>query len=51
MHEETRDRIMKVLNWGRKVVHIGYIPLILYLGFTRSSPRPNFLRLISPLAA
>ncbi|KAI9331822.1 Tom7-domain-containing protein [Zopfochytrium polystomum] len=51
MHEETRDRIMKVLDFGKRVIHIGFIPFILYLGFTRSVPRPSFLRLISPLAA
>lgn len=75
MHEETRERIMKMVDWGRKAVHIGFIPFILYLGrylkyrvkhkkkahvdlpsfrstgFTRSVPRPNILRLISPLAA
>ncbi|KAI8589278.1 hypothetical protein BDZ88DRAFT_418955 [Geranomyces variabilis] len=51
MHEETCERIMKCLEWGRKAVHIGFIPFILYLGFTRSSPRPSLLRLISPLAS
>ncbi|KAI8849191.1 hypothetical protein BC829DRAFT_392146 [Chytridium lagenaria] len=51
MNEETRDRILKVIDWGRRIVHIGFIPLILYIGFTRSVPRPSLLRLISPLAA
>ncbi|TPX72294.1 hypothetical protein SpCBS45565_g00647 [Spizellomyces sp. 'palustris'] len=51
MQEETRERIMKLFDWGKKAVHIGFIPFILYLGFTRSVPRPNLLRLISPLAA
>ncbi|KAA8563714.1 hypothetical protein EYC84_011733 [Monilinia fructicola] len=28
----------------------GYLPLILYLGYTRSEPRPSIVRLLSPLA-
>ncbi|KAI9105619.1 hypothetical protein DFS34DRAFT_600144 [Phlyctochytrium arcticum] len=51
MHEETRERIMKLVDLGRRAIHIGFIPFILYIGFTRSFPRPNVLRLISPLAA
>ncbi|KAI8657560.1 Hypothetical protein NCS54_01144000 [Fusarium falciforme] len=28
----------------------GYLPLILYLGYTRSEPRPSVIRLLSPLS-
>ncbi|KAF7185333.1 Mitochondrial import receptor subunit tom7, partial [Pseudocercospora fuligena] len=28
----------------------GYLPLIIYLGYTRSNPRPSLIRLFSPLA-
>ncbi|KAJ3037719.1 hypothetical protein HDV00_001368 [Rhizophlyctis rosea] len=51
MQEETRDRIYKLFDWTKKVVHIGFIPFILYIGYTRSVPRPSLLKLISPLAA
>ncbi|KAI9001836.1 hypothetical protein DFJ74DRAFT_455892 [Hyaloraphidium curvatum] len=51
MEEETRDRIMRLFDWGRQIFHVAYIPLILYLGYTRSNPRPSLLRLISPLAS
>ena len=32
MEEETRERIMRLFDWGRSVFHVAYIPLILYLG-------------------
>ncbi|KXS17308.1 hypothetical protein M427DRAFT_54608 [Gonapodya prolifera JEL478] len=51
LEEETRERIMRVFEWGKRAFHVGFIPFILYLGFTQSSPRPSLLRLISPLAA
>ncbi|RAL60917.1 hypothetical protein DID88_010242 [Monilinia fructigena] len=31
-------------------IPVGYLPLILYLGYTRSEPRPSIVRLLSPLA-
>ncbi|KAJ3298492.1 hypothetical protein HDU79_010228 [Rhizoclosmatium sp. JEL0117] len=49
--EETRDRITKFFGFAKKALHVAFIPLVLYIGFTSSSPRPSFLRLISPLAA
>lgn len=30
--EETKERISKILDITREVVHYGYLPLILYLG-------------------
>lgn len=48
--EEVRDRLASLLEIGRITLHYGYIPLILYLGYTRSSPRPELLRLLSPLS-
>ncbi|KAI9216414.1 hypothetical protein BC828DRAFT_393613 [Blastocladiella britannica] len=48
--EETNDRITAVTEFGKNVVYYGYIPLILYLGVTNSSPRPNLLRLFLPMA-
>ncbi|OAP56983.1 hypothetical protein AYL99_09095 [Fonsecaea erecta] len=30
--EETKERIGKILDITREVVHYGYLPLILYLG-------------------
>ncbi|KAI8805564.1 hypothetical protein BJ742DRAFT_820064 [Cladochytrium replicatum] len=51
MKEETRERIYKLFDFTKRVVHIGFIPLIIFLGYTRSVPRPSLIRLISPLSA
>ncbi|KAF8475560.1 TOM7 family-domain-containing protein [Kalaharituber pfeilii] len=50
LSEETKERISRLIDVGRVAVHYGYIPLILYLGYTRSNPKPALIRLISPLA-
>ncbi|THX16669.1 hypothetical protein D6D13_01513 [Aureobasidium pullulans] len=33
-----------------KYAYSGYLPLIIYLGYTRSVPRPSLIKLFSPLA-
>ncbi|KZW04370.1 Tom7-domain-containing protein [Exidia glandulosa HHB12029] len=48
--EETNERIMKLVDLGRTVLHYGWIPLIIYVGYTRSNPQPSLIKLISPLA-
>ncbi|KAF5388346.1 hypothetical protein D9615_000632 [Tricholomella constricta] len=48
--EENKERIAKVVEIGRNVLHYGWIPLIIYVGFTRSNPQPSLIKLISPLA-
>ncbi|EAU84328.1 hypothetical protein CC1G_01324 [Coprinopsis cinerea okayama7 len=48
--EETRERINKVVELSRTVIHYGWIPFIIYVGFTRSNPQPSLIKLISPLA-
>jgi mitochondrial import receptor subunit TOM7 len=50
MNSETRDRFMKVVAFSKKIIHIGFIPFIIYLGMTRSVPTPSLLKLLSPLA-
>ncbi|OQO03525.1 hypothetical protein B0A48_09403 [Cryoendolithus antarcticus] len=48
--EETKERIATLIDYSRMGVHYGYLPLILWLGYTRSNPRPSLIRLFSPLA-
>ncbi|KAK0461754.1 mitochondrial import receptor subunit TOM7 [Desarmillaria tabescens] len=48
--EDTKETIAKVVELGRAVLHYGWIPLIIYVGFTRSNPQPSLIKLISPLA-
>ncbi|CAG8984020.1 hypothetical protein HYALB_00002960 [Hymenoscyphus albidus] len=50
LSEETKERIGKFIDLSRVAIHYGYLPLIVYLGYTRSEPRPSLIRLFSPLA-
>ncbi|KAK1780737.1 TOM7 family-domain-containing protein [Copromyces sp. CBS 386.78] len=45
LSEESKERIGKLIDISRVVVHYGYLPLILYLGYTRSVPKPSVIRL------
>ncbi|KAK6353460.1 hypothetical protein TWF696_005424 [Orbilia brochopaga] len=48
--EETKERITRIIDISRVVVHYGYLPLILYIGYTQSEPKPSLIRLLTPLA-
>ncbi|KAI4743462.1 hypothetical protein E4T50_06177 [Aureobasidium sp. EXF-12298] len=44
LSEETKERISRVIDISRVAVHYGYLPLIIYLGYTRSVPRPSLIK-------
>ncbi|KAK2019511.1 TOM7 family protein [Colletotrichum eremochloae] len=44
LSEESKERIGKIIEISRIAIHYGYLPLVLYLGYTRSEPRPPFIR-------
>ncbi|KAK0758486.1 hypothetical protein N5P37_008884, partial [Trichoderma harzianum] len=44
LSEESKERIAKLIDISRVAIHYGYLPLILYLGYTRSDPRPSVIR-------
>ncbi|KIJ56986.1 hypothetical protein M422DRAFT_238567 [Sphaerobolus stellatus SS14] len=48
--DETRERIYKAVELGRTVLHYGWIPFVIYVGYTRSSPQPSLIKLLTPLA-
>ncbi|KIM29408.1 hypothetical protein M408DRAFT_328681 [Serendipita vermifera MAFF 305830] len=48
--EETKERVVRMIDFTRTMMHWIWIPLIIYTGYTRSNPRPTFIKLISPLA-
>ncbi|KAJ2794217.1 translocase of the outer mitochondrial membrane [Coemansia helicoidea] len=50
MNETVKDVIVKGTAVGRFLVHWGYIPLILYIGYRNSSPKPPLARIFSPMA-
>lgn len=39
-----QERITRVIDFSRIAIHYGYLPLIIYLGYTRSNPRPSLIR-------
>ncbi|KAK0206901.1 hypothetical protein DFS33DRAFT_1381992 [Desarmillaria ectypa] len=45
--EDTKETIAKVVELGRAVLHYGWIPLIIYVGFTRSNPQPSLIKYVS----
>ncbi|TKA78601.1 hypothetical protein B0A55_03880 [Friedmanniomyces simplex] len=50
MFPGIQERITRLIDFSRLAVNYGYLPLIIYLGYTRSQPRPSLIRLFSPLA-
>ncbi|KAG7562840.1 hypothetical protein FFLO_01669 [Filobasidium floriforme] len=48
--DETKDKINAAVGVGKTVAVYGWIPFILYVGYSRSSPQPSLIKLISPLA-
>ncbi|OOF91074.1 hypothetical protein ASPCADRAFT_9873 [Aspergillus carbonarius ITEM 5010] len=42
--EETKERISKVVDISRVAIHYGYLPLIVYLGYTYSEPKPSLFK-------
>ncbi|GAQ41177.1 mitochondrial folate carrier protein Flx1 [Aspergillus niger] len=43
--EETKERISKVIDVSRVAIHYGYLPLIVYLGYTYSEPKPSLFNI------
>lgn len=39
-----QERIARVIDVSRVAIHYGYLPLILYLGYSRSEPKPSLIR-------
>ncbi|EIE89054.1 hypothetical protein RO3G_13765 [Rhizopus delemar RA 99-880] len=43
MNDSTKDTLYKVADVTKTVIHWGFIPFVIYLGITRSNPRPSIL--------
>ena len=39
------------LKTTQTVLHYGWIPMIIYIGYTRSSPQPMFIKCVLPLSS
>ncbi|KAH7103078.1 hypothetical protein BKA62DRAFT_828992 [Auriculariales sp. MPI-PUGE-AT-0066] len=44
--EETNERIMKVVEFSRTLLHYGWVPFIIYVGYTRSTPQPSLIKCV-----
>ncbi|CAG8471284.1 16672_t:CDS:2 [Funneliformis caledonium] len=44
MREETKEKILKATEIAKTIVHWGFIPFILYLGYIKSEPKPSLMK-------
>jgi import receptor subunit TOM7 len=40
----SQERIVRIIDVSRVAIHYGYLPLILYLGYSQSQPKPSLIR-------
>ncbi|KAI8326344.1 Tom7-domain-containing protein [Martensiomyces pterosporus] len=50
MNDTVKEVIVRGTALGKMLVHWGYIPLILYIGYRASNPKPPLARIFSPMA-
>ncbi|KAI9503658.1 translocase of the outer mitochondrial membrane [Coemansia spiralis] len=50
MNDTVKDVVVKSLAVGKFLLHWGYLPLIIYIGYRSSNPRPPLARIFSPMA-
>lgn len=48
LSDESKERIVKVLDYSRTIAHYGFIPFVLYLGWSNSAEKPSLFNLLSP---
>lgn len=49
LSDESKERIFKLLDTSKIIVHYAWIPFVLYLGWKNSTHKPDLLNLLSPL--
>ncbi|KAI3406459.1 TOM7 [Candida oxycetoniae] len=48
LSDESKERIVRLLDYSKTIAHYGFIPLVLYLGWSATSSKPSILNLLSP---
>lgn len=48
LSDESKERIVKLMEWSRTAAHYGFIPFILYLGWKSTPNKPSLFNLVSP---
>ncbi|KAK9461276.1 Tom7-domain-containing protein [Lipomyces oligophaga] len=51
LSEETRERLARAVEGSQVIFRYGFIPLVIYLGWSSTFPRPSLISLIAPLPA
>ena len=46
-----QERIARIIDVSRVAIHYGYLPLILYIGYSQSQPKPSLIRYVLRYAA
>ncbi|UZJ56162.1 hypothetical protein CBS101457_005482 [Exobasidium rhododendri] len=44
LSEDSKEMIVRAVDVGKTVLHYGWVPFVLYVGFTRSSPQPSLIK-------
>ncbi|EER31382.1 predicted protein [Candida tropicalis MYA-3404] len=48
LSEESKERVVKLLDYSKTIAHYGFIPFVLYLGWSATPSKPSLLNLLSP---
>lgn len=48
LSDESKERIVKLLDYSKTIAHYGFIPFVLYLGWTATPNRPSLFNILSP---
>ncbi|SCV72628.1 BQ2448_4165 [Microbotryum intermedium] len=51
LSEDNKDIIIRTVEYAKTVAHYGWIPLILWVGYTNSTPRPNLIKQVTSPSA
>ena len=47
-YPKVENSVTKVLDVIKVVAHIAWLPLVLYIGYRSSEPRPSLLAILNP---
>ncbi|XXZ97666.1 translocase of the outer mitochondrial membrane [Meyerozyma guilliermondii] len=48
LSDESKERLVKTLEYSKTIAHYGFIPFVLYLGWSASPNKPSLINLLSP---
>lgn len=49
LSEESKERFAKIFETAQTITHYGWLPFVIYLGWSSTSTKPNLVALLSPL--